>query len=231
MRFINKPRFTPETISKIVEPTIATPGNDGYNSLGNKKQALLVILIKEQSGLCAYCNQSINEKTATVEHLICQNHNTAFDLNYHNLYAVCNGNEGNPKTQHCDKYRANAKRNDYFVPFMLFRNCQTVSWDRPNPFFDVEFNRRTGVVSGKIIPKQENVKGFPSVQPTIGHAIETLNLNAEVLVTARKARWEAALNTKKVKEHDWKQLFAYYLEHREPTDFHEFVLLAIRKQE
>ncbi|MEI6138505.1 MAG: retron system putative HNH endonuclease [Mariniphaga sp.] len=231
MRFINKDRSSPLAFSGIVQQVIDTPDNSGYESLGRLRPMLLEYLIIEQHGLCAYCNQRITKETATVEHLICQSHNSNFDLNYHNLFAVCKGNEGVNQTSHCDKFRANSKKNDYFLPFILFEQCLTSSWNQTNPFFDVEFNRKSGVISGKIEAKQANVKGYPSVNSRITYAIDTLNLNTPVLVNARKSKWEMVLQTKQEKGIDWQSLFNYYLNSTSLTDFHEFVLLAIRKQE
>jgi uncharacterized protein (TIGR02646 family) len=199
MRFINKNRSSPTAFAEIVQQVLETHDNSGYQSLGLLKPLLLEYLINEQHGLCAYCNQRITKVTATVEHLICQSHNSNFDLNYHNLFAVCKGNEGVNQTSHCDKYRANGKKNDYFLPFILFEQCLTSSWNQTNPFFDVEFNRKSGVISGKIEAKQANVKGYPSINSRITYAIDTLNLNTPVLVNARKSKWEMVLQTKQKK--------------------------------
>lgn len=231
MKFINKDKGYPLDFSHIVEQIHGTPGNDGFNSLGNFKPSLLEFLVNEQHGSCAYCNQKITVKTSNVEHLICQSHNPNFDLNYHNLFAVCKGNEGIVEKSHCDKYRANGKKNDYFFPFIFFKHCLTSSWNQTNPFFDVEFNRRTGVISGKIIAKNANIDGYPSINTRIQYAIDILNLNAPILMEARKKKWELVLQTKKENKDNWQDLFDYYLNTNPYTDFQEFVLLAIRKQE
>ena len=61
MRFIQKQNSTPTAFVELVT------GVAGYNALySNQKQAILNILIDEQHGLCAYCNQSITLKTATI---------------------------------------------------------------------------------------------------------------------------------------------------------------------
>lgn len=231
MRFINKIRRLPLGFSDIVDQVLDTPGSDGFNSLGSLKPKLLEYLINEQNGLCAYCNQRITVKSATVEHLICQSHNPILDLNYHNLFAVCRGNEGVVQKSHCDKHRANAKKNDYFFPFLFFKHCITSSWNQTNPFFDVEFNSRTGVISGKITAKEANVIGYPSIKTRIEYAIDVLNLNAPILIEARKKKWQMVLQTKQKNVFSWQDLFNHYLNKNPNTDFHEFVMLAIRKQE
>ncbi len=74
------------------------------------------------------------------------------------------------------------------------------------------------------------IKGFYQIKENIQHVIDTLNLNAPILVTARKRKWEMVLETKEKENKSWEELFDYYLHHNTPVDFIEFVLLAIRKQ-
>jgi uncharacterized protein (TIGR02646 family) len=225
MRFIQKQNTTPLQFSNIVN------GVAGYNALyNNQKQAILSILIEEQQGLCAYCNQRITPKTATIEHLICQSHNPTFDLKYFNQFAVCRGNEGPIPTSHCDKFRANGSRNDYFIPYILFDQCITTSWNDLNPFFDVDYNQKTQLFSGRIIPRNTNLNGFPNNQQRVNEAIHILNLNAEILINARKAKWETVKQIKDELGFSWQELFDHYLNLNPLTDFSEFILLAIRKQ-
>lgn len=230
MKFVKKDRIPSDDFNKIVQDVINTPGHNGYNTLGSQKKELLKSLIQEQHSLCAYCNQTISLETSTIEHLICQSHNPSLDLNYHNLFAVCKGNEGKVSTSHCDKYRANGKQNGYFFPFILFDKCVTTSWDKPNPFFDVEFNKKTKLISGKIIPRESNISSFPSIKQNIQHAIDSLNLNAPILMDARKDKWEIVQRDKEEQGYSWQQTFEHYLG-QYGTDFYEFVLLAIRKQQ
>lgn len=230
MKFIVKEKTAPQAFIDIVHPVISGDVNTGYNSLGTLRKELIKFLIHEQRGLCAYCNQLINEENSTVEHLICQSHNPSYDLNYYNLFAVCNGNEGKIPTSHCDKFRANGSGNGYFFPFILFDKCVTNSWAKTNPFFDIEFNRKLSLVTGRIVPKEMKVDGFPRIKENIQHVIDTLNLNAPILITARKRKWEMVLDTREKENKSWEELVDYYLNHNTPVDFIEFVLLAIRKQ-
>lgn len=226
MRFIQKQNNTPPEFSAVVDGVL------GYNALYNsQKQPLLQLLINEQHGLCAYCNQRITPKTATIEHLICQSHNPTLDLKYFNHYAVCRGNEGQILTSHCDKFRANGSRNDYFIPYILFEKCLTNAWNSLNPFFDVEYNPRTRLYSGKLIPRSANLSGYPNNQQRVQETIEVLNLNADILINARKTKWESVMQTRDGLGLSWQDLFNYYLGMNPITDFSEFVLLAIRKQE
>ncbi len=76
------------------------------------KDELLVSLIAEQYGVCAYCQQHLNPNTATIEHhcerSICNGENGTNDrrLEYRNLMAVCPGVIGNPTETHCDTRKA-----------------------------------------------------------------------------------------------------------------------------
>lgn len=224
MRFIRKQQIAPKAFNAAIA------GATHYDNLhGYQKKGILDILISEQKGLCAYCQQRISKKDATIEHLVCQSHNTSLDLEYLNLFAVCNGNEGKVETSHCDKFRANGALNTYFFPTILFEKSITSSMNNTNPFLDVEFNPRTQVVSGKLLGRDTNIKGFPNIKSNVDMAISVLNLNSEKLVTARRNKWDQVIKTQLHLRYDWTQLFNYYMK-ISPTDFHEFVLLAIRKQ-
>jgi len=204
MRFIQKQNSTPTAFVELVT------GVAGYKAL--------------------YRNQSITLKTATIEHLICQSHNPSFDLKYFNQFAVCRGNDGQVLLSHCDKYRANGSNNDYFVPYLLFNTCLSTTWNSINPFFDVEYNPRTELYSGKLIPRDANLNGYPRNQQRVKDTIQVLNLNAEILISARKEKWESVNQTRDKLGLNWQDLFEHYLTMNPLTDFSEFVLLAISKQ-
>ena len=225
MKYIKKSHTTPIAFTRAVL------GAAGYKSLysSQKQEMLTKVLLPEQQSFCVYCQQSISPAQATLEHLLCQSHNKHADLLYHNLFAVCQGNEGIVQQSHCDKFRANGADNDYFPPFMLFESCQTMGWDSLNPFFDVEFSAKTGVISGKLLAREGKIPGYPATKPFIEKAIDNiLNLNAPVLKHARQEKWALIEAEQKHTGMSWQDLFARYL--TRPTDFNEFVLLAIRKQ-
>jgi len=226
MKFIPKERHVPEAFLHLVN------GIGSYDGLYNDiKKEIKTFLINEQKGLCAYCNQKIVPEKATIEHLICQSHNRNMELNYYNLYAVCEGSQGIKQKSHCDKYRANTAENDYFFPFILFEGCKTTSWNELNPFFDVEFNRKTGVISGRIKGRQKRVAGYPPIDDRIAEVIGSkLNLNSEILVEARKVKWQQVLEVKNRTQKSWEELFDFYLNLIPNTDFQEFVLMSLRKQ-
>ena len=106
----------------------------------------------------------------------------------------------------------------------------STTWNSINPFFDVEYNPRTELYSGKLIPRNANLNGYPGNQQRVKDTIQVLNHNAEILIRARKEKWESVKQTREKLGLNWQDLFAHYLTMNPLTDFSEFVLLAIRKQ-
>lgn len=211
-----------------------------YNELrSDDRRRLLNILMNEQDNLCAYCGRQLAPNATSIEHLVCQSHNSSLRLNYWNLFAVCDGAEGQRRrdlnglmrdVSHCDTYRGSRMRNSYFFPFIYSDVCLTRNRTYINPFFEAEKNR-TGDITGRIAPRRSlNVPGYPPVEQIISQVIDTLNLNSEVLINARLSRWEEII--KEHVEHGiaWEDLFERYLIQNPKTNFHEFVLLAIHRQ-
>ena len=85
--------------------------NDEFGN--SPKPMILKDLLEEQGYICAYCMRKIDEKNATLEHLIGQNYTDEQgakigkkeDTNYLNMLAVCKGNSC-LKDLHCDKSRS-----------------------------------------------------------------------------------------------------------------------------
>lgn len=72
-------------------------------------------LLENQKYICAYCMQRISLDDMKVEHFLPQSLYPNDDLNYQNLFAVCNGNEGSkPDRQTCDTKKGNS-----ILPFSL----------------------------------------------------------------------------------------------------------------
>jgi len=60
-------------------------------------------LLEEQGYICCYCMQRISAERMKIEHWKPQSQYTKLQLDYRNLLAACEGNEGNPRQlQHCD---------------------------------------------------------------------------------------------------------------------------------
>ncbi len=80
---------------------------DGCNK-GDIRKSLL----SEQGYLCAYCMKRISENNMKIEHYNAQaNISDSEALDYNNMIAVCNGNEGcgNKKELTCDSHKGNKK--------------------------------------------------------------------------------------------------------------------------
>jgi uncharacterized protein (TIGR02646 family) len=84
---------------------------DGFSS----KNDVRIALIKEQKGLCAYCNGRIsnernsilNKPKTGIEHYKSQEEYPHLQLEYGNMLGVCNGvsTDSNSAVQHCDTSR------------------------------------------------------------------------------------------------------------------------------
>jgi uncharacterized protein (TIGR02646 family) len=84
---------------------------DGFSS----KNDVRIALIKEQKGLCAYCNGRIsnewnsilNKPKTGIEHYKSQEEHPHLQLEYGNMLGVCNGvsTDSNSAVQHCDTSR------------------------------------------------------------------------------------------------------------------------------
>jgi uncharacterized protein (TIGR02646 family) len=70
---------------------------------GQTKRKLLHLLIKEQGGICCYCEQRLVPEESHIEHLKSRHYfqNRTFD--FYNLFCSCGGGDDFPKgeTKHC----------------------------------------------------------------------------------------------------------------------------------
>ncbi len=72
------------------------------------KRTLKKALLEEQGNICAYCMQRILPASASIEHFLPQSEYPDLSLNYENLLAVCDGNQGHGKhLLQCDKKKGN----------------------------------------------------------------------------------------------------------------------------
>jgi len=73
------------------------------------KAHIRTVLLKEQGSLCAYCMQRIEAGTMRIEHWQSRSVYPSKQLDYKNLLACCDGNEGSPPgQQHCDTRKGNS---------------------------------------------------------------------------------------------------------------------------
>ena len=100
-------------IKKGTEPASLTrfraAGGKNFDDYREKKE-LSRQLMEEQGFICCYCMQRIKPKTVHIEHWKPQSLFPEFQLDYKNLLAVCDGNEGHQKHKlHCDRKKGNTE--------------------------------------------------------------------------------------------------------------------------
>jgi uncharacterized protein (TIGR02646 family) len=88
--------------------------NATYNGFGSKED-VRIALIKEQKGLCAYCNgrisndwnKELGKPKTGIEHYKSREEHSHLQLEYANMLGVCNGvsTDSNNAVQHCDTSR------------------------------------------------------------------------------------------------------------------------------
>lgn len=94
-------------IKKGTEPSSLTEfraaGGKRFDDYREKKE-LSLKLMREQGFICCYCMQRIKPETAHIEHWKPQSRFPGSQLDYKNLLAVCDGNEGHQNhLLHCDR--------------------------------------------------------------------------------------------------------------------------------
>lgn len=145
-----------------LEQCRTTPGSN-FDTCN--KNDIRAALIEEQGGVCAYCNQRINNEADSngkpkmkIEHWEPRNPNN--EMQWNNLFGVCLGNQGAPsKLQHCDTKKAN-------TPIQV------------SPLNQALLNQIKYRANGEIFSENENLNKDLN---------ETLNLNFTLLVNQRKA--------------------------------------------
>ncbi|HCH2964260.1 TPA: retron system putative HNH endonuclease [Vibrio parahaemolyticus] len=147
-----------------------------YKAMPERVRSDLVkSLLAEQGHVCAYCMKRIKAEAMRVEHWASRQHHPQLQLEYNNLLACCNGNEGQSKdTYTCDKKKANEALK------------LSPSHARPNINTKIDYHE-----GGKI---KSNDPEFHTQLDTV------LNLNESRLVSNRKAALKVIqdiLNTKK----------------------------------
>ena len=235
MKFIQKDK-TSKSYNKLIE---LKRQNGTFEDLKNNKAMqiylrddILTSLLNEQGFLCAYCMQSIDINSATIEHIIGQNYKDSryngkdYQINYDNLLAVCQGKSCRNEL-HCDKSRANYQKNR-----LLFANPlkkQIVS--------NIKYTNN-GVIYYKEYQEKHAIKKYKDhSQHNINQNIQydlmyVLNLNCTNLKEERKA----ALNAIKKITKNWsdtKRITNLLDKHQTPTStyypFQEMLIYFLKK--
>jgi len=93
-----------------------------YNNYPEKDK-LRSSLLNDQGYICCYCMQRISPEKMKIEHWKSQTKYPELQLDFHNLLAVCMGNEGSPNhLQHCDTKKGNTEIT--INPADNYRNCE-----------------------------------------------------------------------------------------------------------
>lgn len=158
-------------IRKNSEPQSLTQhrctGHTTYANYGDK-DGLRAALCVEQGHICCYCMQRIQPDAdhMKIEHWRCRDSYPDEQLDYRNLLAACNGNEGQPRSkQHCDTRKGNS----------------LLSWNPADPVHNVE-TVITYLGNGRIKSSDHTLNGELN---------SVLNLNEVFLVNNRKAVLES----------------------------------------
>jgi len=123
-----------------------------YASLIDKKP-LRQFLIQEQSGLCCYCQSTIELTNSLTEHYLPQSKHKQESLVYSNLYASCECNDLRREQNETSKgeFCGHAKGQNELNWSPIKDTSAIASASKPNPFFTV--NSETGDVTGNSAQK------------------------------------------------------------------------------
>lgn len=150
---ISKHRPPKELVEEIAELKTTPDASVSWDGITNR-QAIREALCHEQGCICAYCMRRIDANASHVEHIIPQSEcSHGQDVDYGNMLAVCNGNDGagNKGSLTCDRARQNSPL--------------TVNPLIPSTLSSIKYNRK-----GVIYSTDENVQKDLD---------QTLNLNCD----------------------------------------------------
>ncbi len=137
MQYIKKQNTQPDDwdawFTKATGERAYDYGKDN-RSLTNLKEVKR-FLLKEQNGLCAYCQQSLNLidlSDSSIEHVIPKEHNKELSTCYHNLVAVCKNpvKDFDTGKTHCDK-----ERGSKMISPLIFHSDADVTELKNNKYF------------------------------------------------------------------------------------------------
>lgn len=154
--------------AKVLLEASSTPGMDwdGFH----ERQPVREALVRDQRGLCAYCQRRIEADDAMhIEHWVARSASTKADeFRWANLLGVCRGvtadwtRDDRRPVRHCDTSRGDTP---------LFLN--PVEGEGPSPRDHLVYSRTSGAISPR------------GGDPRVAKDIETLNLAATVLERGR----------------------------------------------
>lgn len=167
MQYIQKQNIEPDNWNQlfIVPPSRRTYDfKSDYSALQELKE-VKSILIEEQHGLCAYCQQRITVDDASIEHVTPKEHNKELSTNYFNLVAVCKKSQ--VKDTETGMYHCDSSRGSKLIPPIIFYANAKSTESAVNKYFMASS-------SGEVLPKQ-NLDS--STRKQVESFIDILNLN------------------------------------------------------
>ena len=158
----DEPRYFTSAKLKVKLPKVKNAWND-ENISAIREVLREDILIKEQKGLCAYCEKKISSSSTSsnIDHFKTRNLFPEKTLDYNNLLVSCNTKERCSSLK--DSHKSLLKRKEDYG------NIINPVIENPNSFFDY-------LLSGEMIPLDEKAK----------FTIELFDLNHQSLYDERK---------------------------------------------
>lgn len=226
MQYIKKQNKPPENwdsyFEKYIDGTEPVRSFDYGKDYGSLRQlsTVLELLINEQHGLCAYCQQKIKKENASIEHVFAKEFNKELSTNYYNLVAVCkNPPKDKQNRSHCDKERGSA----LLTPIIFYADSQ-VEATKNNSYFVA--------YSDGLIEAKPQLKS--AIKKQVEAFIELLNLNNSILKESRAkdvldgltSIFAAIPNDNPTKKNFWQAQFERILRD-EKRPFRQFLLIYI----
>ena len=114
MRFIHK-GAEPELLREFKAMSNPPDWEPTYEALPKfRKDAIKQALIKEQRGLCCYCERILDEKDSHIEHFRPQHAYAEYALDYNNMHCSCMAEQKKGEPLHCGM-----AKNDWYDDVLL----------------------------------------------------------------------------------------------------------------
>lgn len=116
-------------------------------------------LLEDQGNICCFCMARISSEDMKIAHRLSQKNHPECVFDYRNLFAACNGNQGQPhEKEHCDTFQGD--------------NDLTIDLTRPDLTELIYYNLNAGEIHSSLPEYERDIT-------------ETLNLNVDVLKQKR----------------------------------------------
>jgi len=179
------------------------------------KEELRHAFLEEQGYICCYCMQRISLVQMKIEHFKPQSQYPELQLDYHNLLAACDGNQGSPPDlQHCDTHKGDEEMT--LNPADSQKNCEEYIKYSSNgriyaehPFIDKDLNQILNL----------------NTQTLVNNRCQALHtvIRELTVIKGKQAAWRVADVYKKIQAYEKKdngkykpycQMIVYFLKKR-----------------